>query len=77
MSKHKISFNVDVRERVGTGGAREARRQGFVPGVLYGGGDGYRIIARAGTHHAACIDAFGGRQNFLWCIYYWCYQPLH
>ncbi len=37
MSKHKISFNVDVRERVGTGGAREARRQGFVPGVLYGG----------------------------------------
>ena len=37
MSKQKISFNVDVRERVGTGGAREARRQGFVPGVLYGG----------------------------------------
>ncbi len=37
MSKHKISFNVDVRERVGTGGAREARRMGFVPGVLYGG----------------------------------------
>lgn len=37
MSKQKISFNVDVRERVGTGGAREARRLGFVPGVLYGG----------------------------------------
>ena len=37
MSKHNISFNVEVRERVGTGGAREARRQGFVPGVLYGG----------------------------------------
>jgi large subunit ribosomal protein L25 len=37
MSKQKISFNVDVRERVGTGGAREARRHGFVPGVLYGG----------------------------------------
>lgn len=37
MSKHKITFNVDVRPRVGTGGAREARRQGFVPGVLYGG----------------------------------------
>jgi len=26
-----------VRARVGTGGAREARRHGFVPGVLYGG----------------------------------------
>ncbi|MBA3070408.1 MAG: 50S ribosomal protein L25/general stress protein Ctc [Hyphomonas sp.] len=37
MSKHKIEFNVEVRPRTGTGGAREARRQGFVPGVLYGG----------------------------------------
>ncbi len=37
MSKHNIVFNVDVRERTGTGGAREARRLGFVPGVLYGG----------------------------------------
>ncbi len=37
MSKQKIVFNVDVRARTGTGGAREARRQGFVPGVLYGG----------------------------------------
>lgn len=36
MSKD-IVFNVDVRERIGKGGAREARRQGFVPGVLYGG----------------------------------------
>ncbi|HAY06664.1 MAG TPA: 50S ribosomal protein L25, partial [Hyphomonas sp.] len=32
MSKQKIVFNVDVRPRVGTGGAREARKQGFVPG---------------------------------------------
>lgn len=37
MSKTQITFNVEVRERVGTGGAREARKQGFVPGVLYGG----------------------------------------
>lgn len=36
MSKN-ITLNVDVRERTGKGGAREARRQGFVPGVLYGG----------------------------------------
>ena len=34
-----ITFNVTVRERTGKGGAREARREGFVPGVLYGGGD--------------------------------------
>lgn len=33
-----IILEVDVRERTGKGGAREARRQGFVPGVLYGGG---------------------------------------
>ena len=39
MSKKQISFNVEVRERTGTGGAREARNNGFVPGVLYGGGD--------------------------------------
>ena len=32
-----IVFNVEVRERTGKGGAREARRQGKVPGVLYGG----------------------------------------
>ncbi len=38
MSKTQIVFNVEVRERTGTGGAREARKNGFVPGVLYGGG---------------------------------------
>ena len=32
-----ISLNVEVRERIGTGGARAARREGLVPGVLYGG----------------------------------------
>ena len=34
MSKTQIVFNVEVRARTGTGGAREARKQGFVPGVL-------------------------------------------
>jgi len=34
----EIILNVDVRKDVGTGGARAARREGFVPGVLYGGG---------------------------------------
>ncbi len=37
MSKTQIVFNVEVRERTGTGGAREARKNGLVPGVLYGG----------------------------------------
>ena len=33
-----IILNVEVRERSGTGGAREVRRAGKVPGVLYGHG---------------------------------------
>lgn len=33
----EIVLNVEVRERTGTGGARDARRNGLVPGVLYGG----------------------------------------
>jgi large subunit ribosomal protein L25 len=33
----EIVLNVEVRERTGTGGARVARREGLVPGVLYGG----------------------------------------
>src|SRR3569833_375989 len=34
----EIVLNVEVREQTGTGGARETRRGGKVPGVLYGGG---------------------------------------
>lgn len=33
-------FFCEVRERTGTGGARDARRNGFVPGILYGGDKG-------------------------------------
>ena len=32
-----IVLKVDVRERTGTGGARQSRRDGGVPGILYGG----------------------------------------
>jgi len=32
-----IVLNVEVREKTGTGAARDARRAGLVPGVLYGG----------------------------------------
>ena len=34
----QLTFNVTVRERTGKGGARDARRNNLVPGVLYGGG---------------------------------------
>lgn len=34
----EIILNVDVREKSGTGSAREVRRSGAVPGILYGGG---------------------------------------
>lgn len=40
-----ITLNVEVRERTGTGGARAARREGKVPGVLYGGERGPVPIA--------------------------------
>lgn len=33
----EIVLNVEVRDRPGTGGARTVRREGKVPGVLYGG----------------------------------------
>ena len=33
-----IVLNVTLRERVGTGGARQTRGSGLVPGVLYGAG---------------------------------------
>jgi len=34
-----IELNVELRERVGKGGAREDRRNGLIPAVLYGGGE--------------------------------------
>jgi large subunit ribosomal protein L25 len=43
-----IVLDVEVRERTGTGGARDARRTGKVPGILYGGTLGpVAIAARA------------------------------
>lgn len=40
-----IELNVNVRERTGKGGAREARRNGQIPAVLYGGDDAPVAIA--------------------------------
>jgi large subunit ribosomal protein L25 len=33
----EIVLEVEVRERIGSGGARQIRREGKVPGILYGG----------------------------------------
>jgi large subunit ribosomal protein L25 len=40
MAMADIVLNVEVREQTGTGGARVTRREGLVPGVLYGGDKG-------------------------------------
>jgi large subunit ribosomal protein L25 len=40
-----IELNVEVRKTVGSGGSRAARREGKVPGVLYGGPRGPVPIA--------------------------------
>lgn len=40
-----IVLSVEVREQSGTGAARATRREGFVPGVLYGGPRGAVSIA--------------------------------
>jgi large subunit ribosomal protein L25 len=40
-----IVLNVEVRAAVGTGAARAARREGMVPGVLYGGPKGPVAVA--------------------------------
>jgi large subunit ribosomal protein L25 len=68
-------FYCEVRERTGTGGARAARREGWVPGVLYGGDKGpvsirlkEREVMKAFTagrmrSHLAKIDVPG--QDYL------------
>jgi len=43
-----IVINVEVRERTGTGGARQTRREGLVPGILYGGNKEPVAIAASG-----------------------------
>jgi large subunit ribosomal protein L25 len=45
----EIVLNVEVRERAGTGSARATRREGRVPGVLYGGDQGPISIAVRGV----------------------------
>lgn len=44
-----VVLPVEIRERTGSGGARAARRDGFVPGVIYGGKRGPVAIALPGN----------------------------
>lgn len=72
-----IVLSVEVRERTGKGGAREARRSGQVPGVLYGGGkDPVAIALKANEvvkainsgkflNHMIAIDHKGEQQSVL------------
>ena len=49
-----IVLNVQVRDRAGTGGARETRHAGLVPGILYGGAkDPVSIAVNAGEFRKA------------------------
>jgi large subunit ribosomal protein L25 len=49
-----IVLNVQVRERSGTGGARAARGEGMVPGILYGGSQApVPIAVKMGEFHKA------------------------
>ena len=52
-----IVLSVEVRERTGTGGARETRRNGFVPGVLYGGDKGPVSIAMKNNEVVKAINS--------------------
>jgi large subunit ribosomal protein L25 len=52
-----IVLSVEVRERTGTGGARESRRNGFVPGVLYGGDKGPVSIALKNNEVVKAINS--------------------
>jgi large subunit ribosomal protein L25 len=54
MAMAEIVLNVELRERTGTGGARDTRRSGLVPGVLYGGDkDPVAITVRANEFRKA------------------------
>lgn len=44
MAEERVKLEVKVRERPGSAEARRLRRDGLIPGVLYGGGDGARAI---------------------------------
>jgi large subunit ribosomal protein L25 len=54
-----IPISADVRERTGKGGARTARREGRLPGVLYGKGESIHLSVDRKEFIRAMQDAHG------------------
>jgi len=52
-----VVLDVSVRENTGTGGAREARRNNLVPGVIYGGGEDPVAVAVKYNEVLKAIDS--------------------
>jgi large subunit ribosomal protein L25 len=44
VADERVKLEVQARDETGSRATRRLRREGFVPGVLYGGGDGARAI---------------------------------
>lgn len=62
MAAEMDTFECEVRARTGTGGARAVRRDGWVPGVLYGSGDPVAIKLRFNQiNNAYKAGRMGGR----------------
>lgn len=61
-----ISIQANLRERVGKGGARTSRRDGQLPGVLYGQGENVAISVDRKEFANAMQEAHG--ENVIWDV---------
>lgn len=64
-----IELNVSVRARIGKGGAREARRNGMIPGVLYGGGEAPVAISLKTNELTKAINSGKFRGNAVTLVH--------
>lgn len=64
-----IELNVTVRERIGKGGARAARRDGMVPGVLYGGGEAPVAVSLKGNELIKALNSGKFKGNTVTLIH--------
>lgn len=56
----QFALNVRPREAAGTGAARQCRREGFIPGVVYGHGQPASIVAVPARDFGALLRHHGG-----------------
>lgn len=61
-----IPIQANLRERVGKGSARSARREGMLPGVLYGQGENVAISINRKEFATAMHEAHG--ENVIWDV---------